>query len=67
MQTLVMVRTECCQTYKQTGERCAICPNRPENKASVQQYLSEVSSKPLGRRLGLMPCIPAAHTASASR
>ena len=55
MQTLVMVRTECCETYKCTGTRCSICPNRPENKASVQQYLQDVSSRPLGRRLGFMP------------
>ena len=55
MDTLVMVRTACCQTYKTTGERCAICPNRPENKQSVQQYLRDVTSMPLGRRLGVMP------------
>lgn len=63
MDTLVMVRTVCCQTYKQTGERCSICPNRPENKDSVQEYLRNVNAMPLGRRLGVMACSPAAQTA----
>ena len=42
METLVMVRSECCQTYKDTGVRCSICPNRPENKASVEKYRREL-------------------------
>jgi hypothetical protein len=47
--TLVMVRTTCCETYKCTGTRCSICPNRPENQDSVRRYLQELSSRPLGR------------------
>jgi len=34
MQTLVMVRTKCCESYK-CGERCSICPNRPENREAA--------------------------------
>jgi hypothetical protein len=36
--TLTMVRTQCCQGYKQFGQRCSICPNRPENRAAVSEY-----------------------------
>jgi hypothetical protein len=39
--TLTMVRTQCCQGYKQFGERCSICPNRPENRAAVAEYKRE--------------------------
>ena len=42
--TLVMVRTTCCETFKRTGCRCSICPNRPENHESVRRYLEEISS-----------------------
>jgi hypothetical protein len=66
METLVMVRTECCQTYKDTGVRCSICPNRPENKASVEKYRREVSTFSLGRRLCNLPS-PLAQAASAAQ
>jgi len=36
--TLVMVRTVCCEGYKQYGQRCAICPNRPENRQAVRDF-----------------------------
>lgn len=52
MATLTMVRIACCEAYKCGGDRCSICPNRPENKESVRRYLEELSSAPLGRRLG---------------
>lgn len=41
--TLVMVRTVCCEGYKQCGRRCAICPNRPENRAAVENYRHAVA------------------------
>lgn len=33
--TFIMVRTVCCEGYKQHGRRCEICPNRPENRQAV--------------------------------
>lgn len=36
--TLIMVRTQCCEGYKTFGTRCAICPNRPENREAVQAF-----------------------------
>jgi len=36
--SLTMVRTICCEAYKQCGRRCAICPNRPENRQAVVDY-----------------------------
>lgn len=36
--TFIMVRTVCCEGYKQCGNRCAICPNRPENRQAVRDY-----------------------------
>lgn len=53
--TLVMVRMTCCETWKCTGSRCSICPNRPENHESVRRYREELSSRQLGRRSGLVP------------
>jgi len=41
MATLTMVRTECCEGYKQFGRRCDICPNRPENREAVLTYKRE--------------------------
>ena len=39
--TLTMVRTECCQGYKEFGRRCSLCPHRPENRAAVLNYKRE--------------------------
>ena len=36
--TLCMVRTECCEGYKQFGRRCSICPKLPENREAVANY-----------------------------
>ena len=44
MSTLVMTRTVCCQAYKQFGERCGVCPNRPENREAVAKYRQESQS-----------------------
>lgn len=41
MATLIMVRTECCESYKCTGTRCLVCPNRPENREIVEQCRRE--------------------------
>jgi hypothetical protein len=35
METLTLMRTICCEAYRECGRRCAICPNRPENRAAV--------------------------------
>ena len=39
--TLTMVRTECCEGYKQFGRRCSICPKRPENRQALLTYQRE--------------------------
>jgi hypothetical protein len=44
MSTLVMTRTVCCQAYKHFGQRCGICPNRPENREAVANYRQESQS-----------------------
>ena len=50
--SLVMVRTVCCQTYKCTGNRCSICPSRPENKEAVRKYQHDLATMSFGRRGG---------------
>jgi len=37
-ETLTLVRTVCCESYKQCGRRCAICPHRPENREALRSY-----------------------------
>lgn len=37
-ETFLMVRTVCCESYKQHGRRCEICPHRPENRQAVLDY-----------------------------
>ncbi|MBL8213562.1 MAG: hypothetical protein JNK87_22780 [Bryobacterales bacterium] len=51
MSTFVMVRTVCCETYKCTGTRCSICPNRPENQEALRQQQAQSSNAGFGRRL----------------
>jgi hypothetical protein len=53
MSTLVMVRTECCESFKTCGARCSICPNRPENREAVRNSQLKAGTISLGRRLGL--------------
>lgn len=36
MAKLVMVRSTCCESYKECGTRCSVCPNRPENQEAVR-------------------------------
>lgn len=50
MATMVMVRTMCCETFKCSGVRCANCPNRPENREAVRNYLEQVKTTRPGRR-----------------
>lgn len=57
MATLIMVRTQCCETFKCSGVRCANCPHRPENQASVQAYLQQANSMRFGR-LGRAAILP---------
>jgi hypothetical protein len=61
MATLVMVRTVCCESFKCNGVRCAICPNRPENREAVEQYKQKMAGVSLGRRyqLPVLPSQPA--------
>jgi hypothetical protein len=42
--TLVMVRTVCCQGHKTFGQRCAICPHRPENRQNASAYKREAQA-----------------------
>jgi hypothetical protein len=51
MSTLVMVKTVCCESYKECGKRCSLCPHRPENRANVARYQSGLAAGGLGRRL----------------
>jgi hypothetical protein len=48
---LIMVRTVCCETYKECGSRCSICPHRKENQEAVEAYKRELANQPFGRRL----------------
>ena len=43
MAKLVMVRSTCCESYKECGTRCSVCPNRPENQAAVEAQKRESS------------------------
>ena len=36
METLIMVRKECCETYKYRGTRCSICPELACNRATTE-------------------------------
>jgi hypothetical protein len=38
--TFILVRTVCCEGYKQHGRRCEICPNRPENRQATLRQTS---------------------------
>jgi len=38
MATLTMVKTVCCEGYKNCGKRCSLCPHRPENQAALEAY-----------------------------
>ncbi len=51
MSTLIMVKTVCCESYKECGKRCSLCPHRPENRANVTRYERELAGGGLGRRL----------------
>jgi len=53
--SLIMVRTVCCETYKCTGTRCAICPNRPENREAMESYQQNANSTSFGRRFTIPP------------
>lgn len=39
-----LVRTTCCESYKVTGERCSVCPNRLENQVFVQIAIPPATS-----------------------
>jgi len=49
--TLIMVKTVCCESYKECGKRCSLCPDRPENRANVARYQRALAGEGLGRRL----------------
>jgi len=48
MTTFVMVRTVCCESYKWCGQRCSICPDRPENQEAVRNFERELEAISLG-------------------
>jgi hypothetical protein len=50
MSTLLMVKTVCCEAYKECGKRCSLCPHLPENRANVARY-QRAAAEGLGRRL----------------
>ena len=51
MSTLIMVRMVCCESYKECGSLCSICPNRPENMDAVQDCQAACERMSLGRRV----------------
>ena len=50
MSTLVMVRTECCESYKHCGMRCSNCPSRPGNVETALNYKQQAATISAGRR-----------------
>lgn len=42
MSTLTMVKTVCCEGYKNCGKRCSLCPHRPENQEALEAYRAAV-------------------------
>lgn len=52
MSTLVMVRMVCCESYKECGTRCSICPNRPENMDAAERCRAACERMSLGCRIG---------------
>lgn len=38
MATLTMVKTVCCEGFKNCGKRCSLCPHRPENQEALEAY-----------------------------
>lgn len=52
MSTLVMVRTECCESYKHCGMRCSNCPCRPNNREAALNFQQQANAMSFGRRRG---------------
>ena len=46
-----MVRTVCCESYKECGKRCSLCPHRPENQENLARYKEAVATGNFGGRL----------------
>jgi hypothetical protein len=44
MASIVMVRTVCCESYKEFGRRCSLCPHRPENQQALREFQSEAAN-----------------------
>ena len=44
MSSITMVRTVCCESYKEFGRRCSLCPHRPENQQALREFQCEVAN-----------------------
>jgi len=47
MSTLTMVKTVCCEGFKNCGKRCSLCPHRPENREALEAYRAAVRTRSL--------------------
>ncbi|MCU0248253.1 MAG: hypothetical protein MUC42_16915 [Bryobacter sp.] len=52
-ESVTMVRTTCCETFRSTGTRCPNCPCLRENRAAAQMWRELSGSTHLGQRLGV--------------
>jgi len=67
MSTLIMVRMVCCESYKECGSLCSICPNRPENMDAAQDCQAACERMSLGRRIGeVSRCVPSSQLQNAA-
>jgi hypothetical protein len=48
--SFVMVRTTCCETVRQTGVRCSVCPHRVENVPDAREF-ERILRCPAGRQM----------------
>jgi hypothetical protein len=52
--SFVMVRTTCCETFKETGVRCSVCPHRAENMVAAREF-ERILRSPNRRRTYTQP------------
>lgn len=51
-----MIRTKCCESYK-CGDRCSICPHRPENREAVRMLKVQLHAQPQPRQTSVPPVL----------